>query len=118
LPTYIQMFGLSRDVVKPGAWLEEIIDHRKTVGPFVGDPQEYCDGIRRAIGSGQTYPQIVKGTDGHTTLSQPLRRGRASTLSSVPRTLLLLHVVFFRWFDRHASGSRYLLLLTRAAHCG
>jgi diguanylate cyclase (GGDEF)-like protein len=39
---YIDMFGLSADVVKPGCHLRDLIRHRQERGSFVGDVDAYC----------------------------------------------------------------------------
>ncbi len=39
---YIDMFGVSTDVVKPGCHLRELILHRQQLGSFVGDVDSYC----------------------------------------------------------------------------
>ena len=39
---YIDMFGVSPDVVKPGCHLRDLILHRKQLGSFVGDVESYC----------------------------------------------------------------------------
>ena len=39
---YIDMFGVSTDVVKPGCHLRDIMLHRQAIGSFVGDVEEYC----------------------------------------------------------------------------
>ena len=39
---YIDMFGLSPDVVKPGCHLRDLIKHRQQLGSFVGDVDAYC----------------------------------------------------------------------------
>jgi methyl-accepting chemotaxis protein len=38
---YIELYGLPRDVAKPGVTLRELIEHRIKVGAFKGDPDEY-----------------------------------------------------------------------------
>ncbi len=51
---YIDMFGVSPDIVKPGCHLRDIILHRQEQGSFVGDVDAYCarflnptdDGVR------------------------------------------------------------------------
>jgi diguanylate cyclase (GGDEF)-like protein len=40
---YIDMFGLSPDVVKPGCHLRDLIRHRKALGTFSGDVDAYCE---------------------------------------------------------------------------
>jgi len=39
---YIDMFGVSPDVVKPGCHLRDLILHRQQQGTFVGDVDAYC----------------------------------------------------------------------------
>jgi len=39
---YIDMFGVSPDIVKPGCHLRELILHRQAQGTFVGDVDAYC----------------------------------------------------------------------------
>jgi diguanylate cyclase (GGDEF)-like protein len=39
---YIDMFGLSPDVAKPGCHLLDLIRHRQQLGSFVGDVDGYC----------------------------------------------------------------------------
>ena len=39
---YIDMFGVSPDVVKPGCHLRDLILHRQQLGSFVGDVDAYC----------------------------------------------------------------------------
>jgi len=38
---YIQMYGLSRDIVKPGCSLTELLKHRAERDPLRGDPEQY-----------------------------------------------------------------------------
>jgi diguanylate cyclase (GGDEF)-like protein len=39
---YIEMYGLSTEVVKPGCTFHDVIAHRKATGSFVGDVDGYC----------------------------------------------------------------------------
>jgi methyl-accepting chemotaxis protein len=39
---YLQMYGLSSDIIKPGARLVDIVRHRFTTGSLGRDPEEYC----------------------------------------------------------------------------
>ncbi|WPO38981.1 putative bifunctional diguanylate cyclase/phosphodiesterase [Tardiphaga sp. 42S5] len=63
---YIQMYGLSPKVVKPGCTLSELIHHRKKTGSFSGDPEQYCASILDRIAQGQTTSVLVDTADGHT----------------------------------------------------
>jgi diguanylate cyclase (GGDEF)-like protein len=40
--SYLDMFGVSPDVVKPGCHLRDLILHRQQLGSFVGDVDAYC----------------------------------------------------------------------------
>jgi diguanylate cyclase (GGDEF)-like protein len=50
---YIEMYGLSRDVVKPGCTFRDLIAHRKEMGTFRGDVDEYCNRIVRDLRPGR-----------------------------------------------------------------
>jgi diguanylate cyclase (GGDEF)-like protein len=47
---YIEMYGLSAQILKPGCTFREVIAHRKATGSFVGDVDEYCSRVMRDIG--------------------------------------------------------------------
>ncbi|MGZ5836329.1 MAG: bifunctional diguanylate cyclase/phosphodiesterase [Xanthobacteraceae bacterium] len=74
---YIDMYGLSRDIVKPGCLLRELIEHRKAVGLFNGDPKEYCEGIIATIRAGETASNLIETTDGRViyAVQQPMEGG-------------------------------------------
>ena len=46
---YLEMYGLSADVVKPGCSFREVIAHRKETGSFVGDVDHYVEVVLRDI---------------------------------------------------------------------
>ena len=60
---YIEMYGLSSDVVKPGCTLHELICHRKERGSFTGDVKQYCADIAAAVGRRTTTRLVVKTND-------------------------------------------------------
>jgi diguanylate cyclase (GGDEF)-like protein/PAS domain S-box-containing protein len=74
---YIQMYGLSREVVKPGCTLRELINHRKETGSFAGDPAEYCSTILTTVVGGKTTSRVVETTDGRMirVVNQPVENG-------------------------------------------
>lgn len=39
---YIDMFGVSPDIVKPGCHLIDLMKHRRAIGSFEGDVEAYC----------------------------------------------------------------------------
>src|SRR6187399_895112 len=46
---YLEMYGLSADVVKPGCSFREVIAHRQETGSFVGDIDRYLEVVLREI---------------------------------------------------------------------
>jgi diguanylate cyclase (GGDEF)-like protein len=63
---YIEMYGLSRDVVAPGANLRGILLHRKECGNFAGDPDVYVKELMAAIATGDLHTQLIQSGDGRT----------------------------------------------------
>jgi methyl-accepting chemotaxis protein len=61
---YITMYGLSPDVVKPGAALIDIIRSRITSGNLRRDPEEYCNEIISQMAAGKTVSFISETPDG------------------------------------------------------
>ncbi|MCP3379307.1 MULTISPECIES: EAL domain-containing protein [unclassified Bradyrhizobium] len=59
---YIDMYGLSTAVVKPGAYFRDVIQHRADTGSFDGDVDSYCDDILNSVGRIQS--NIVETSDG------------------------------------------------------
>ncbi|MEW6639435.1 MAG: EAL domain-containing protein [Pseudomonadota bacterium] len=62
---YIDMFGLSRDVIKPGCTLRELIAHRKDLGSFKGEVDDYCRDFMASIAHGRTFQSWLDTDDGH-----------------------------------------------------
>src|ERR1700719_2369158 len=50
---YIEMYGLSADIVKPGCPLNDLLRHRIARGSFSADPDRYSADVQRAIARGQ-----------------------------------------------------------------
>ena len=61
---YIEMYGLSRDQVKRGTTLRELLQLRKAAGLLTRDPEEYRSEILRKINSGEVMHAIVERADG------------------------------------------------------
>lgn len=72
---YIEMYGLSAKVVKPGASFREVIAHRKATGTFVGDVDLYCSRVLRDIGLRQAM--TIETPDGRSiqVVNEPLADG-------------------------------------------
>jgi diguanylate cyclase (GGDEF)-like protein/PAS domain S-box-containing protein len=74
---YIEMYGLSSDVVKPGCALRDLLRHRIERGSFSGDPDGYGAELQQAIARGQTTKTLVEAKDGHivAVVNQPMEGG-------------------------------------------
>jgi diguanylate cyclase (GGDEF)-like protein/PAS domain S-box-containing protein len=74
---YIEMYGLAPEVVKPGLQFEELIRHRKEMGGFVGDVEQYCADIDAALTQGKIASLIVETPDGRSIrlVNQPIAGG-------------------------------------------
>jgi diguanylate cyclase (GGDEF)-like protein len=59
---YVEMYGLSREVAKPGCTFRDLIRHRKETGSFQGDVERYCDEILCKNGYSTTI--VVDTADG------------------------------------------------------
>jgi diguanylate cyclase (GGDEF)-like protein/PAS domain S-box-containing protein len=61
---YIEMFGVSSEVVKPGCTLRQLIQHRKDVGTFHGDVEQHCNGIIDRLREGKATRSAINESDG------------------------------------------------------
>ena len=46
---YLELYGLSPEVVKSGCYLRDLLAHRIELGTFTGDPDEYAARLRDGI---------------------------------------------------------------------
>jgi diguanylate cyclase (GGDEF)-like protein/PAS domain S-box-containing protein len=74
---YIRMYGLSPDVVKPGCAFRDLILHRKQVGTFTGDVDEYHASLKRDLAQGKASELLIETPDGRSIriVNQPLANG-------------------------------------------
>lgn len=63
---YVEMYGLSRDVAKPGATLRELLQHRKATGTLSRDIDEYRSALLTTIAKGEVSSWLVHMPDGRT----------------------------------------------------
>ena len=72
---YIEMYGLSPNVIKPGCSFRDIIAHRKARGSFVGDEDEYVTNVLRDIGRKKFH--VIETPDGRwiQIVNEPLADG-------------------------------------------
>jgi methyl-accepting chemotaxis protein len=75
---YLTMYGLSRDVVKPGATLVDVIKNRKLTGSLNIDPEKYRTDILSLVRQGQSNSNIVETPDGRavSVINRAIRDGK------------------------------------------
>jgi diguanylate cyclase (GGDEF)-like protein len=74
---YIEMFGVSTEVVKPGCTMHELLNHRREIGSFKGDVDKYCATLFRKMAQGKIFQTIMETADGGSiqVSYRPLPRG-------------------------------------------
>jgi methyl-accepting chemotaxis protein len=61
---YLTMYGLSSDVVRPGATLIDVIGERNKTGSLGRDPSEYCAEILDSIAASKIVQFVAEAPDG------------------------------------------------------
>jgi PAS domain-containing protein len=71
------MYGLSPDVVKPGCAFRDLILHRKQVGSFTGDIDQYHSSLMLDLARGEATELIIETPDRRSIriVNQPLANG-------------------------------------------
>ena len=64
--TYLRMYALSPEIVKPGCTLRRLIEHRRDVGLFKGDIDQYVASILATVAKGKTESRLGVTADGRT----------------------------------------------------
>jgi diguanylate cyclase (GGDEF)-like protein len=74
---YMEMYGLSSDVVQPGCSLLELLNHCIELGCFSGNSEEYVAKLRENIAAAEAFGSVMTLGDGRTfsIVSKPLPRG-------------------------------------------
>jgi diguanylate cyclase (GGDEF)-like protein len=74
---YLEMFGLSPDVAKPGCTMQRLIAHRKETGSFDGDVDEFCNAIIQTVRLGEATRQLTHAPGGRAIeiINRPLKSG-------------------------------------------
>jgi diguanylate cyclase (GGDEF)-like protein/PAS domain S-box-containing protein len=72
---YIEMYGLSTEVIKPGCSFRDVIAHRKQTGSFDGDVNHYAGMVLRDVG--QPNVMVITTPDGRSVqvVNEPLADG-------------------------------------------
>ena len=61
---YIEMYGLSPELVVPGCGLRELLDHQRAVGTFCGDEESYIIELSDDLTQGKASNAVSKAADG------------------------------------------------------
>ena len=73
---YIDMYGLSTDIVKPGCHFRDLIQHRQDTGSYDGDVDEFCSAIMRNVAQGKVTDMTMEsGGRSYLIVNQPLPQG-------------------------------------------
>jgi diguanylate cyclase (GGDEF)-like protein/PAS domain S-box-containing protein len=74
---YIDMYRLSPAVVKPGCHFFDIVQHRKDIGSFKGDVEEFCSAVLANVAQGKVTHSILETGDGRAIqiVNRPLAQG-------------------------------------------
>jgi diguanylate cyclase (GGDEF)-like protein len=74
---YLDMFGLSPDIARPGITFRELMAYRKRLGSFAGDVDEYCTAYTNQNREGKVTRSLAVATDGRSIqiVNQPLADG-------------------------------------------
>src|SRR5438874_3928467 len=74
---YVDMYGLSPHVVKPGCTIKDLLRHHKEVGTLSEDVEQYCATLDAAIAEGKTTSTMESSANGRTihTVSRPMADG-------------------------------------------
>ena len=80
---YVEMYGMSPDIAKPGCSFRDLIMHRKHTGSFKGDVDDFCSSVLRNVALGEITYNIVETVDGRSIeiVNRPLLDG-----GGLPRT--------------------------------
>ena len=74
---YLEMFGLSPDVARPGCSMQRLIEHRKETGSFDGDVDAFCNAIIQKVSLGKATRQLTEAPGGRAIeiINRPLQSG-------------------------------------------
>ena len=61
---YIEMYGLSREIVKPGCSLRELFQHRAAIGHLKINPDQYREDLLAELAKGEVVTWVIDTADG------------------------------------------------------
>jgi diguanylate cyclase (GGDEF)-like protein len=74
---YVEMYGLSLEVIRPGRLFRDVMKHRKQTGSFEGDPDQFCDAVVKNVSEKKLTHTILTTKSGRSVqiVNQPLNDG-------------------------------------------
>ncbi len=74
---YLEIYALSRALVRPGSTLREIIAARSANGTLSADAERYCVELLEAMKEGKTLRSVIERPDGHAieVINRPVASG-------------------------------------------
>src|SRR5262249_52244929 len=74
---YIEMYGFSPDIVRPGSTLLDVLEQRVALGTLMGSAVAYRDNVIAALRAGKTIQSLVKSGDGQmiSVINKPMPDG-------------------------------------------
>ncbi|MDB5653004.1 MAG: diguanylate cyclase [Tardiphaga sp.] len=74
---YVEMYGLSLDVIRPGRLFRDVMVHRKATGSFAGDPTLFCDTVLKNVSEKRLTHTVLATKSGRLfqIVNQPLDEG-------------------------------------------
>jgi diguanylate cyclase (GGDEF)-like protein/PAS domain S-box-containing protein len=74
---YRELYGLPPDLVRPGCSIRDLLEHRRQIVQFSGDPDEYIAKLQSRIARHETSAQVFELPDGRTIslISRPMPAG-------------------------------------------
>jgi PAS domain S-box-containing protein len=75
---YVEMYGLSPEIVRPGCTLRKLIDNRISTGSLNIDPEKYRSEILSSVSHGQVMSRIVETPDSRavSVVNRPIKGGK------------------------------------------
>jgi methyl-accepting chemotaxis protein len=64
-PSYVQMYGLTDELARPGLSLRDVVEHRIKAGSFSGDPEQYIAELLASIRKGKTVTTVREHAGRH-----------------------------------------------------
>ncbi len=83
---YMEMYGFSSEIVKPGCTLRDVLDHRVALGTLTGDAADYRTKLLTTPASGQSHQQPGELRQGPDDLGHQPADARAAAGSAPTRT--------------------------------